>query len=93
VGVEGDERAKRPPTCVDKGIVPRPRRSPPALPAADHRGRVWEPSQGSHDDRIFAAHPNPTHLALAALQTWQRAAGGSFLRPKRFKSSAVWRAR
>ena len=22
--------------------------SPPALPAADHRGRVWEPSQGSH---------------------------------------------
>jgi len=22
--------------------------SPPALPAADHRGRAWEPSQGSH---------------------------------------------
>ena len=22
--------------------------SPPALPAADHRGRVWEPSEGSH---------------------------------------------
>ena len=38
-----------------------------------------EPSQGSHDDRIFAARPNAAHLALAALQTWQRAAGGSFL--------------
>ena len=23
--------------------------SQPALPAADHRGRVWEPSQGSHE--------------------------------------------
>jgi hypothetical protein len=22
--------------------------SPPALPAADHRGRVWEPFEGSH---------------------------------------------
>jgi NAD-dependent deacetylase len=53
--------------------------SPPALPAADHRGRVWEPSQGSHDDRVFAARPNPAHLALAALQTWQRTAGGRFL--------------
>ena len=31
---------------------PRAKRvgSPPALPAASHRGRVWEPSQGSHDD-------------------------------------------
>jgi NAD-dependent deacetylase len=28
---------------------------------------------------VFAAHPNAAHLALAALQTWQRAAGGSFL--------------
>ena len=26
--------------------------SPPALPAADHRGRVWEPSQGSHENRV-----------------------------------------
>jgi hypothetical protein len=25
--------------------------SPPASPAADHRGRDWEPSQGSHVDR------------------------------------------
>ena len=25
--------------------------SPPASPAADHRGRVWEPSQGSHVSR------------------------------------------
>jgi aldose 1-epimerase len=24
--------------------------SPPAMPAAYHRGRVWEPSQGSHED-------------------------------------------
>jgi hypothetical protein len=23
--------------------------SRPALPAADHRGRAWEPSQGSHE--------------------------------------------
>ena len=26
-------------------------RSLPALPAAQRRGRVWEPSQGSHDKR------------------------------------------
>jgi len=26
--------------------------SPPALPAADHRGRAWEPSQGSHIGRV-----------------------------------------
>jgi uncharacterized membrane protein len=26
--------------------------SPPALPGANHRGRVWEPSQGSHHNRL-----------------------------------------
>jgi len=25
-------------------------RSPPALPTADHRGRIWEPAQGSQDN-------------------------------------------
>jgi len=33
----------------------------------------------SRFDLVFAARPNAAHLALAALQTWQRAAGGSFL--------------
>ena len=30
---------------------PPPRASPSPSPAADHRGRDWEPSQGSHDSR------------------------------------------
>ncbi len=25
----------------------------PASPAAEHRGRAWEPSQGSHDDALI----------------------------------------
>ena len=29
--------------------------SPPALPAADHRGRVWEPSQGSHVSEVLVS--------------------------------------
>jgi hypothetical protein len=31
-----------------RAIAPRRVRSLPASPAAQHRGRVWEPSQGSH---------------------------------------------
>ena len=38
--------------------------SPPALPAADHRGRAWEPSEGSHVDRIWLRQSVADFLAL-----------------------------
>ena len=31
--------------------------SPPASPAAHHRGRAWEPSQGSHVKRASSIRP------------------------------------
>ena len=41
-----------PPTVTQLAGTPGPSRvgSPPALPAAHHRGRVWEPFEGSHID-------------------------------------------
>ena len=51
-------RVGRPPalgTCTKPypplGLRPRPRRR--ALLAADHRGRVWEPFEGSHVDDVL----------------------------------------
>jgi hypothetical protein len=39
-------------TCPTAAGAPSRVGSPPAMPAADHRGRVWEPSQGSHINAI-----------------------------------------
>jgi dienelactone hydrolase len=46
--------------------------SPQALPAADHRGRVWEPSQGSHVNSqrpplLVICHGGPTASTSTAL--------------------------
>jgi hypothetical protein len=47
----------------------------PALPAADHRGRVWEPSQGSHDDDVSAETPKH-HEGAEADAGWPSRADG-----------------
>ena len=53
IAIARDQLGMRPPAPVDihAGKVLEDGRvgSPPALPAADHRGRAWEPSQGSHE--------------------------------------------
>ena len=42
--------------------------SPPASPAADHRGRAWEPSQGSHlDDSGFSLLEVMISIAVLAI--------------------------
>ena len=42
--------------------------SPPALPGAHHRGRAWEPSQGSHFNEA-------TPLFLSRCSAWRALLG------------------
>ena len=53
IAIARDHLGMRPPAPVDIHASVEARRvgSPTALPAADHGGRVWEPSQGSHEGR------------------------------------------
>jgi len=53
IAIARDHLGMRPPAPVDIHASVEGRRvgSPTALPAADHRGRVWEPAQGSHEGR------------------------------------------
>ncbi len=53
--------------------------SPPALPAAHHRGRVWEPSQGSHDDRVGS--PPALPAAHHRGRVWEPSQGSHFNEP------------
>ena len=49
------------PAPVDVAAIARVR-SLPAMPAAKHRGRVWEPSEGSHRDKQSPAGPLDARL-------------------------------
>jgi hypothetical protein len=46
--------------------------SRPAVPAAHHRGKVWEPSEGSHTREIIpAATYSPTEFPLQYHRPWR----------------------
>ena len=46
-------------------VLPHPRASPSPSPAAESRGRVWEPFEGSH----YNAASRTMNLALASAMT------------------------
>jgi cell division protein FtsL len=52
IAIARDQLGMRPPAPTDihatRAVEEIRVASPPALPAANHRGREWEPSQGSH---------------------------------------------